>query len=147
MAGVSADNSELPQFLQDGIRKTGGLKDPLTLKRYEDLLSARKQIEFVKARLAAEPAQLEALVELLAIQRKNAKAAEIKKEVGTLLNPAGKDKAFGDTLAQAKLLDSAAVAREVRKESLAISTYRSVIQKYPDTAAARYAQTQIDAKP
>jgi glutaredoxin len=145
----------LSNLLKEGIDKTGGMKSlasesskktgPATKLEPAELEAVVKEIAAAKEKLSAEDTVIEGMVELLAINRKFSRVNEVKKETGPIFGDINKDKAQKDVLVQARMLDSAAAAIESKKDKLGESTYQSVIKKYPDSAAAKYAQAKLDA--
>jgi hypothetical protein len=85
------------------------------------------------------------MVELLAINRKYVRVKDVSKETGPIFADINKDKVKKDVLVQARMLDAAAAAAEAKKDKLSEITYQSVIKKYPDSAAAKYAQEKLSA--
>ncbi len=154
-AGGLPQGDGLAKLLQEGIDKTGGLKSlasanpkksgPITKLEKEELEDVLAEINTAKEKVAAEETMIEGIVDLLAINRKYSRVNEVKKETGPIFGELNKDKAKKEVLAQARMLDTAAAATEAKKAKLAESTYQSVIKKYPDSPAAKYAQSKLDA--
>jgi len=154
-AGGLPQGDGLAKLLQEGITKTGGMKDlaaasakksgPITKLEKAELEAVIAEINTAKEKAAAEETMIEGIVELLAINRKYSRVNDVKKETGPIFGELNKDKAKKDVLAQARMLDAAAAATEAKKTKLAESTYQSVIKKYPDSPAAKYAQAKLDS--
>lgn len=156
-----AESGGLPQgdglnkLLLKGIEKTGGLKNiasqetkntgPITKLEGEELTAVLKQVAEAKDKIASEDTALEGIVELLAVNRVYVRVAEVKKETGPIFAEVNKNKTQKELLVQARMLDSAAAAIEAKNEKLAEGRYQLVIKKYPDSAAAKYAQAKLDA--
>jgi glutaredoxin len=154
-AGGLPQGDGLSKLLKEGIDKTGGMKSlasatpkkngPVTKLEQAELDTVLKEIAAAKEKLAAEDTVVEGMVELLAINRKFSRVNDVKKETGPIFAEINKDKTQKEILAQARMLDSAAAAIDSKKEKLGESTYQSVIKKYPDSSAAKFAQEKLDA--
>jgi len=136
-------DSGLLGLLKEGIDKSGGMKDTAEVKRQKEVEAAVKQIAAAKEKLSKEETMVEAMVELVAINRKFARVKEVKKEMTLVFAAINKDKAQVAVLAQARMLDTADAAVEAKKDKVAEVAYEAVIKKYPDTPAAKYAHEKL----
>jgi hypothetical protein len=144
----------LKKLLMAGIEKTGGMKKiasanpkkttKITKLEPEELEGVLKQVAEAKEKLDGEETALEGMVTLLGLNRTYTKIKEVTKEIVPTFATLNKDKAQAAILSQARMLDAAAAAVESKKQKQAVTTYKSVIKKYPDSAAAKYAQTKLD---
>jgi hypothetical protein len=144
----------LNKLLMAGIEKTGGMKKiasatkkpgaKITKLEPEELESVLKQVSEAKEQLESEDTILEGMISLVGLNRTYTKIKDVTKEILPLFTQWNKDKAQAALFAQARILDSAAAAVEQKKSKQAVTTYKSVIKKYPDSSAATYAQSKLD---
>lgn len=106
---------------------------------------AHEKIKAAEEKLKDEPAALAGATELAAVNRLYKKLPGIMKAVKQTTAKYTSEAAGRERFAQAELLDKAKAFAEQRQTAKAAKAYELVIEKYPETAAADLARTQLEA--
>jgi hypothetical protein len=115
----------------------------LSQKRDEMVEDVSAKIEKAGENLTDSDKALQSLVSLVKIRRIYGTLPPIKEALAKLLQQAKADAEQQKLLTQAEMIDKARVCEEAGKNDAALNAYRAVVDKYPDTMAAKLTERRI----